>query len=76
MAGELVRQPPADGQIHKNWSRFVGYLAIPLLLFDANIFSETRDYDLSNGVGPVSVYASWKKLLGHQGRTWVANFGF
>ena len=31
-------------------------------------FSETRDPDLSNGLGPISVYALLKKLSGVQGR--------
>ena len=40
------------------------------------IFSNSPNPDLSNGIGLMSVYALWKKLLGVQGRSWVGIFEF
>ena len=66
MAGELVGQPTAKGQIRKIWTFELDFLAILLLVFALSVFSETRDSDLSNGLGLVSVDASLKKLSGVQ----------
>ena len=69
MAGELVDRPPGTGQIHKISTFGFDFLAILLFVFALSVFfSETRDLDLSNGVGPISVYALLKKLSGFQGR--------
>ena len=62
MAGELVANPAGNGQIYGIRARFVDFLAILLLVFALSFFSETRDSDLSNGLGLVSVHALLKKL--------------
>ena len=62
MAGERVANPAANGQICGIRVRFVDFLAILLLVVALSIVSETRDSDLSNGLGLVSVYALLKKL--------------
>ena len=68
MAGELVANPAANGQIYGIRTRFVNFLAILLLVFALSIFSETRDSDLSSGLGPISPYAFSKKLSVVQGQ--------
>ena len=67
MAGELVDHPAANGQMCKISTFEFDFLAILLVDFALSIFSETRSPDLSNGIGPMSVYAFHKKLLGAQG---------
>ena len=62
MAGELVGHPAANGQMYDFPTFGFDFLAILLLVFALSIFSETRDPDLSNGLGPISVYALLKKL--------------
>ena len=62
MAGELVGRPPATGQMWIFFTFEFDFLGILLVDFALSIFSETRDPDLSNGLGPISVYALLKKL--------------
>ena len=57
VAGELVGQPAANGQIRKFWTFEFDFLAIPLLVFASLFFCETTGSDLSNGLGLVSVDA-------------------
>ena len=64
MTGELVGQPAANGQIHNFWTFDLDFLGCYMVKFDESIFSETRDSDLSNGLGLVSVYAFLKKAGG------------
>ena len=68
MAGELVANPAANGQICGIRTRFVNFLAILFLVFALSFFSETRDSDLSSGLGFVESYTLWKKLLVVQGQ--------
>ena len=68
MAGELVGPATANGQIRKFSTFELDFLGILLLVLALSIFSETRDPDLSNGLGPISVYALLKKLSWVQGR--------
>ena len=62
MAGELVGHPAANGQMYDFSTFELDFLGILLSVFALSIFSETRDPDLSNGLGPISVYALLKKL--------------
>ena len=63
MAGELVGQPAANGQIHTSWTLELDFLGCYVVKFDeSSFFSETRDSDVSNGLGLVSVCALLKKL--------------
>ena len=67
MAGELVANPAANGQIHKFWTFELDFLGCYMVEFDESIFSETTGSDLSNGLSLVDSYTLWKKFLGPQG---------
>ena len=67
MAGELVGQPAANGQIHTFWTFEFDFLGCYTVEFGESIFSETTGSDLSNGVGFVESYTLWKNLSGVQG---------
>ena len=67
MAGELVANPAANGQIRKFWTFELDFLGCYTVKFDVSIFSETRDSDLSNGLSFVESYTVRKKLSGVQG---------
>ena len=68
MAGELVGPAAANGQMWESSTFEFDVLGIPLVDLALSIFLETKMPDLSNGVGPISVYALLKKLSGVQGR--------
>ena len=56
---------------------FRGFSRDPVVSFLTGLFFSNRPGpDLSNGVGLVSVYALWKKLLMVQARSWVRIFEF
>ena len=63
------------GPKRKFGPRFFDFLEILLSHFDESIFSETRKNFRSNGLGLISLYALWKKLLGVQTRDFGPIFG-
>ena len=70
------RPPLPNGPKHAPAIDFFDFLEIPLNDFDESIFSETRTNFRSTGLGLVSLYALWKKLLGHQTRDFGPIFDF
>ena len=68
MAGQLVGHPAADRAKHKFLTFELDFLAILLLRFALSIFSNGPGSNLSNRLGPISLYALLKNLRSAQGR--------
>ena len=68
MAGELVANPAANGQICGIHPRFVDFLAIYHVTRHVSIFPKTKLNVLSNGASFVSIRWVCKKFSGAQGR--------